>query len=197
MQPGDTATPDSRGPTTTPGRPVFLTGMMGAGKTTIAPLVAARWRAEWVDLDTRIERVFGGSVADLFAQRGEDWFRRAEGQALRSLLDEPGVRGHTLVVATGGGTVVVPASRRALGEAGVVVYLRVPADALARRLTRSGALGNRPLLGGNLASVQGRMTELLAGRSAAYEAAHITVDADAEPSEVARRVCAAVMAALE
>lgn len=182
--------------------------MMGAGKTTIAPLVAARWRATWVDLDTRIERVFGDSVASLFARRGEAWFRGAEQHAVRTLLSEPGVRGHTLIVATGGGTVAQAEVREALSAAGVVVYLRVPVEVLVGRVARSGSVSNginginrisrtRPLLGGNLASVQCRMTELLAQRSAAYEAAHVIVDADAEPASVAARVCGAVMTTFE
>ncbi len=165
--------------------------MMGAGKSTLAPRLAARWRADWVDLDVRVERVFGASIPQLFT-RGESAFRRLEKSALRSLLREPGVRGRTLVVATGGGLVIDPENRSEMAEAGVVVYLRVPAETLAERLVRSHALGNRPLLGGTLAGVKDRINDLLARRSALYASAAITVDADGTSDECLARLLSAL-----
>ena len=100
-----------------PGRPVFLTGMMGAGKSTIAPLLAAAWGVPWIDLDVRVARIFGASVAALFA-RGEAQFRRCEHLSLRLLLAEPGLRARTVVIATGGGVVLEPASRALMQAAG-------------------------------------------------------------------------------
>ncbi len=166
---------------------MFLTGMMGAGKSTLAPRLAARWRAEWVDLDVRVERVFGVSIPQLFG-RGESAFRRLEKCALRSLLREPGVRGRTLVVATGGGLVIDPENRGEMAKAGVVVYLRVPAATLAERLVRSRALGNRPLLGDTLTGVKDRMNDLLTRRSALYATAAFTVDADGTSDECLARL---------
>ena len=90
-----------------PGCPVFLTGMMGSGKSTIAPLLAAHWQVAWIDLDARVQRLFGSTIPAMFA-RGERYFRECESQALRSLMAEPGVRARTVVVATGGGVVVDP-----------------------------------------------------------------------------------------
>ncbi|MFY0538372.1 shikimate kinase [Nannocystis pusilla] len=60
-----------------PQRPLFLTGMMGAGKSTVGPIVAALWGAPFIDLDRRIERIFGAAIPALFAG-GESHFRRRE-----------------------------------------------------------------------------------------------------------------------
>src|SRR5690606_301007 len=112
--------------------PVFLTGMMGAGKSTLGPLLARRWGAPFVDLDRRIERIFGAAIPALFS-RGEAHFRRCERAALRLLVAEPGFAGRTTVVAAGGGLVVDPDNRAVMRATGVVLLLDVPALELARR----------------------------------------------------------------
>src|SRR5690606_12891664 len=62
-------------------RPIFLLGMMGAGKTSVGRLLAARRAATFVDLDVRIELLFGASIAALF-EHGESHFRACERAAL-------------------------------------------------------------------------------------------------------------------
>lgn len=179
-----TATPPDE-----PHKPVFLTGMMGAGKSTVGPLLAAQWQAPFIDLDRRIERLFGAPIPALFA-RGEPHFRRCERLALRLLVAEPGFRGRTAVVAAGGGVVVDPDNRALMRDAGVVFFLDVPADELARRLSRS-PIAARPLLGPDLAAVTARVAELLAQRRSAYEEAFGVVDGSGAPQDVAHRVLAA------
>jgi len=68
---------------------VFLTGFMGAGKTTVGRLVAARLKRRFIDLDTLIEEREGLPVSEIFREQGEAGFRRAEHDALRSLEHEP------------------------------------------------------------------------------------------------------------
>lgn len=177
-----------------PQRPVFLTGMMGAGKSTVGPLLAELWGAVFVDLDRRIERIFGAAIPSLFAG-GEPLFRRCERAALRLLLAEPGFRRRTVVVATGGGLVVDPANRADMREAGVVFFLDVPPLELARRLVTS-PLAGRPLLGPDTAAVAARVTELLERRRSAYEEAHGVVDGSGPPQDVARRLLTALPAGL-
>ncbi len=182
-------------PARPPGRPVFLTGMMGSGKSTVAPLLAARWQCCWLDLDTRVERLFAASIPELFT-RGEAYFRSCEAAALHSFVCEPGVSARTVVVATGGGIVLDPQNRRQMSKAGCVVFLEVPAGRLVARLMRSDDLGNRPLLSGTLAEVEDRVSQLLADRRFAYGQAALTVDADTTPEVCAERI-AAVCAARE
>ena len=119
---------------------LFLTGFMGAGKTTVGRAVAARLGRPFLDLDAEIEARNGASVGDLFSQRGEEGFRQAEHEALASLDGTPDA-----VVATGGGSVLRDDNRVLLRRLGTVVYLAVtPEEAMAR----SGRAGS-PGLGAN------------------------------------------------
>lgn len=174
-----------------PRRPVFLTGMMGSGKSTLAPLLAERWGAPWVDLDARIERIFGATIPALF-RHGEAHFRRCERDALRLLIAEPGFCATTTVVATGGGVVVDPANRAAMRRAGLVLFLDVPPAELARRLTQGGPLAGRPLLGEGVEAVEARLCDLLAQRRAAYEEAHGVVDGSGPPQDGVDRLLMAL-----
>lgn len=177
-----------------PQRPVFLTGMMGAGKSTVGPLLAALWDAPFVDLDRRIERIFGAAIPALFAC-GELHFRRCEKAALQLLVAEPGFRSRTVVVAAGGGLVVDPDNRAAMREAGLVYFLDVPAAELARRLG-STPIAGRPLLGPDVDAVAARVTELLDKRRSAYEEADGVVDGNGPPQDVAHRLLTALTTSL-
>ena len=159
-----------------PGRPVFLTGMMGAGKSTIAPLLAAAWGVPWIDLDVRVARIFVASVAALFA-RGEAQFRRCEHLSLRLLLAEPGLRARTVVIATGGGVVLEPASRALMQAAG--------------RLLAPGQRATRPLLAGPDEVVRARLEEKLSDRRSAYGEANMVVDTSGSPQDAVHRLLSA------
>ena len=149
---------------------IYLVGFMAAGKTTVARALAARlqWRAE--DVDELIEARERRPVADIFARRGEAYFRSAEREIVRLLLP---LR-HT-VVATGGGTFVDPENQAAINLDGVSVWLDVPFDELLARIPNDG---RRPL-----AADRDQMERLFALRTIAYAAAHVRVDAAGRPAE--------------
>ena len=174
-------------------RPLFLTGMMGCGKTTVGRVLAHDFGRTVVDLDERIERLFGRTVAELF-EAGEASFREHEHQALRSLLAEPGFGGHGTVVTAGGGTVLDRRNREAMDAVGTRIYLEVGVDELVRRLlpTVEADPDARPLLKGEPARVRARVAELLAARRSAYRAGAIAVDAEADPVCVAERIVVAL-----
>lgn len=165
---------------------VFLTGMMGSGKSTVGRLLASELDADFVDLDVRIERLTGRSIATTLAI-GEPELRRAESRALQTLLDEPGFAGRAVVIATGGGAVIDPDNRRLMRQHGVVVHLDVDLDALADRLQRDDA-SVRPLLPASLAELRARLAELLVARRGAYRDCDATVDGRGTPTVVAARV---------
>lgn len=165
---------------------VFLTGFMGAGKSTVGALVAERLGQPFLDLDAVIGEREGASVADIFLARGESGFREAEHAALVALVE----RGPS-VVATGGGAVLREDNQALLKQHGMVVYLAVtPEEAMARL----GDAGDRPLLAGDgLAAAR----SILDSRLALYRAtADAVVDTGGRtPAEVADAVIAALGAA--
>lgn len=117
---------------------VALVGLSGTGKSTVAPLLAARRGVECVDLDRAVEAADGRPVAEIFAVSGEPAFRDLESAALAAALAGP-----PAVVATGGGVVERPENRTAL-TAVPVVWLQADPEELVGRLVGSDEA--RPLL---------------------------------------------------
>ncbi len=124
-------------------RTVFLTGFMGAGKTSVGRALARRLGWRFLDLDRRIEIGEGSSIRNLFQQRGEAGFRRAESAALSALLAEL-KRSPAAVVALGGGALLRAGNRSRLRQhRGVLVFLEAPLSTLRARCRRAGRM--RPL----------------------------------------------------
>jgi shikimate kinase len=170
---------------------VLLVGMMGAGKSTVARLVAARLGRPHVDTDVEVERVAGLSVSELFSARGEAGFRAEESRVVTSVL----AAAVPSVISVGGGAILDSAQRRAMRAAGPVVWLRARPDTLARRVGRGG---DRPLLdnAGDSPS-RGPATALAridGERRGLYEeVASVVIDVDdLTPGAVADRVVGAV-----
>lgn len=159
-----------------PADKLYLVGFMGAGKTTVARIVAGRlgWRAE--DVDELIEARERMTVTEIFAKHGEPYFRAAERDILRLLLPL-----RSTVVATGGGTFMDPDNRQAIKVDGVSIWLDVTFETV---LARVPANGRRPL-----AADRAQMEQLYALRRIAYAQADVRVDAgDAAPEDIATRV---------
>jgi len=148
---------------------VYLVGFMAAGKTTVAQELARRldWRVE--DIDIRVEARERRTVAEIFAQSGEPYFRALE----RAIVAELIPLRHT-VVATGGGTFLDPESRALMKSDGAVFWLDLP---LVDLIDRMPADGSRPL-----ASSVAQLEHLYLVRRAAYEDAHVRLDASRQPA---------------
>ncbi len=143
---------------------IYLVGFMGAGKTTLARALARRLDWQAVDVDEAIEQRERMSVAEIFARRGEPYFRAVE----RAVLFEH-LRPRHLVVATGGGTFVDPGNRAAIMADGVTIWLDVPFDRVVARVPSDG---RRPL-----AADRSAFERLYDHRRAAYQLAHLRLDA--------------------
>src|SRR5436190_2452428 len=92
---------------------------MGSGKTTVGRALAKRLGKRFIDSDHEIEARTGASIPWIFEIEGEASFRRREAEVIRDLTAQTGI-----VLATGGGAVLDPASRAYLQQRGRVIYLR-------------------------------------------------------------------------
>ena len=117
---------------------VFLVGPMGSGKTAVGRHLGRVLHLPFHDSDQEIERRTGVDIPFIFEKEGEAGFRAREREAIEALTQLPGI-----VLATGGGAVLLPENRRHLAERGCVVYLKTSVAHKAERV-RHGR--NRPLL---------------------------------------------------
>lgn len=118
---------------------IFLIGYMGAGKTTLGRALAKEIGAEFIDLDCYIENRMRKSIAQIFAEKGEDGFRDIE----RRILHEAG-EFENVVISTGGGTPCFFDNIEYMNRQGTTVFLDVPVERLFIRL--SIARKKRPLI---------------------------------------------------
>ena len=155
---------------------IILTGFMGSGKTSVGIRLSYRLRRAFVDTDRLIEREQGKAISDIFAQDGEEVFRKMETQMLRKLA---GLK-ETQIISTGGGLPVRAENRPLLKALGTVVYLKVSPETVYERLRDDTS---RPLL--QCADPLSRIRELLAAREGAYrEGADVTVAVDGKSFDV-------------
>lgn len=157
---------------------MVLVGPMGAGKTTVAELLAQRWGVAVRDTDADIVAAQGREISDIFVDDGEATFRALEREAVARALAE-----HDGVLSLGGGAVLDEGTRALLADH-TVVFLQV---GLTDAVKRVGLGTSRPLLMGN---VRARVKALLDERTPVYASvATHTVDTDGRtPDEVADEV---------
>ena len=157
---------------------VVLVGPMGAGKSTVARLLATAYGVTARDTDTDVEAAAGRSISDIFVDSGEAHFRELERAAVGEALAS-----HDGVLALGGGAVLDPTTRELLADHRVV-FLRV---GLSEAVKRVGLGTSRPLLLGN---VRSRIKALLDERTPVYESvADLVVDTDQRsPEDVADEI---------
>lgn len=139
---------------------------MAVGKSAIGRNLARKLRRRFVDIDRLIEKAEGLKVREIFAQKGEPYFRQLEKQTLAEVLQREGQ-----VIATGGGIVMDADNLSMLRERALLIGLTASVDVL---LARAGNGSKRPLLKGS--DRRKRVEELLRQREARYAEAHVVVD---------------------
>ena len=169
--------------TSAPVGQVYLVGFMGAGKTTAGRDLSALLGWGFADLDDAICLSEGKTIAEIFRERGEPYFRRREREALIGLAAVP-----RLVVATGGGTYISEENRNLVEAAGWSVWLQV---SLPEALRRCRGAEQRPLLG-SLSDLEA----LFRFREGFYRCARVAVDTERlPPARVAPTILERLLAA--
>ena len=166
---------------------IVLIGFMGCGKSSVARELSSLLNIPALDLDAEIERVAGKTVAQIFAQNGEDFFRDLETRTLREVL------GQNAIVATGGGVPTGEENRALLKKSqSLIAYLRTSPRTLATRIRQQP--GVRPLIdgGGKLSHRETLyvVEDLLSRREKFYyECATLSLDTDKlSPHQVATQI---------
>ncbi len=158
-------------------RSIVLVGMMGAGKSSVGRRLAARLGIPFVDADAEIERAAGMTIAEIFAEHGESYFRAGEARVIARLLENG-----PQVLATGGGAVMNQRTRDLIHIKGISVWLKADLDVLIQRTKRRG---DRPLAD--------KIKELLPQREPVYAQSDIVVQSREEPHDaVVGEIIAAV-----
>jgi len=151
---------------------IYFIGLMGAGKTTIGKILAKNLGKTFYDTDQVVEQRTGVKVSTIFELEGEEGFRKRESAAIEELsqLDN-------IVMATGGGAVLLPENRQALKQRGCVIYLRANVNDLWVRMRHDK---HRPLL--QNVDVRAKLEQLYHQRNPLYtETASLIIDTGSQP----------------
>lgn len=138
---------------------IYLTGMMGSGKSVTGKRLAAKMGYGFLDLDQMIQKKSGKTISQIFSAKGEDSFRDLESQVLKE------ASAHEMkVVATGGGTVLRAANVELMKATGRIIFLEASAETLWMRVKDNK---DRPLLKSD--KPQEKLLEIYAYRRPVYE----------------------------
>ncbi len=156
---------------------VYLCGFMGCGKSTVGKILARRSGCGFIDMDDYIVEREGMTIPQIFADKGEKYFRDTETAVIRELGDK------NAVIACGGGAMLKRENADIAAENGVVVYIDIPFEVCYERICDDT---NRPLVVNNSKE---QLEEIYNGRIPVYKAnSAITVDGVGTADEVAARI---------
>jgi shikimate kinase len=158
-------------------KPIYLCGFMGCGKSTVGKLLAKKLGKEFVDLDEYIEEREGLTIPEIFAQKGEPYFREKESEALADLPAAVGV------VATGGGALLKKENGDLAKSLGTVVYIDAPFEICYERIKDDE---NRPIAHN---STKEQLAERYRGRAPLYaQNSDFSVDGSVAPMQIVNNI---------
>ena len=160
-------------------RPIVLVGLMGVGKTSVGKRLSHILDRDFADADSEIELAAQRSVAEIFEEFGEDYFRDGERRVIARLIEEQ--RG---VIATGGGAFLNQDTRSAILDKAVAVWIDCDIDTLVERTSRRDT---RPRL--RTGDPKEILTRLAKERAPFYSQAQIRVESmDGPHQDTAMRI---------
>jgi len=156
---------------------IILTGFMGVGKTSIGTRLSSDLGFIFVDTDELIEADQKTTIAEIFAQKGEPYFRDVEARIIRTVL-----KNENQVVSTGGGAVIRDENRKVFKEAGLVVCLMARPEVIFERIKHET---HRPLL--RVPDPMAKIRGLLESRAKFYSQADLIIDTSEKSIDEALR----------
>ena len=160
---------------------IYLSGFMGAGKSRIGRTMQERTHFPFHDIDNVIEEKIGKSVANIFSEDGEEFFRELEKRTIQELAQNEQIS----IIALGGGAVMSAESREIMFQTGFIIYLKSSPEAIYERVKHKT---HRPLLrvddaDNSKEKILIRIKTLMAQRSAYYEQADLVIERDGMDAE--------------
>lgn len=162
---------------------LFICGMPGSGKSSLAGPLAQKIGVSSYDLDQLIENMKGKRVPEILKQEGEAAFRQYETIALNEFIEKNKSNG--FVLALGGGTVCFNNNIEQVKNTGTLIYLKTSVDFLVKRL--SGNLENRPLLN-NGVNLKPSLSKLMEQREQFYLQADIVIENSGKPDQLIEEI---------
>lgn len=163
---------------------IILIGYMGCGKSTVGKALASRNQQIFLDTDVCIEQQEGCAISNIFAQKGEGYFRDLEAKLLQKMVEENAntlekERENVRVISVGGGLPLREENRVLLRQLGTVIYLKAKPDTIYERLKGDTT---RPLL--QTENPREKIKEMLESREGKYQAAaHNIMEVDGKKTE--------------
>lgn len=159
---------------------IYLIGFMGTGKSTVGKALARSLNREFKDLDELIEEREKKKIVEIFEEFGEEYFRKAETEVVRSISEKKG-----LIVATGGGVVINEENFNLLKKSGILITLVASPETIYERVKKSS---ERPLL--NVENPLDTIKKMMFERAYYYIKSDFIVDTtDKEVDEILSEIC--------
>lgn len=163
---------------------IFLVGMPASGKSELGKKLAEKLSIGFIDTDESIVASEGMSVADIFKQKGEAYFRDSEATWIRTIADQTSRH----IVATGGGLPCFHQNMNYMNEQGITIFLDVNIDLLVKRIIKTGG---RPIFeGDSVRNIRAKLEQLLTERTAVYNKAQfrLSVETPQEEANLLNRI---------
>ena len=156
---------------------VYLCGFMGCGKTTVGKILAEKLGADFYDMDEYIVEREKMKIPEIFAEKGEKYFRETETAVIKELAEKKGI------IACGGGAMLKRENAEIAAENGIVVYIDVPFEVCYGRISGDN---NRPIV---MSNTKEELEFIYDSRIPLYrENSSVTVSGNGTSEEISERI---------
>ena len=145
---------------------IFIVGMPGSGKSTMARYLCSKTKFNYLDLDEEIEKKSQKSVTEIFRDEGQEYFRSLETKLLKEIINKEKI----FILSTGGGTPCFNKNMELMKKNGITIFLNTSIDTLIERVSRKN---KRPLF--NSTNVREKVSKIFDERVKFYKRSKHTI----------------------